>query len=388
MGDYKLLKFVERKGTNSMKWDWLDAMFGRDDLLAMWVADMDIESPECVKQALMRYVDFNVFGYYRAPKSYHEAFVRWEREMHGFDIDPKWICHIPGVVPGLYWAVKAFTQPGDAVAIMTPVYYPFATAIQDTGRALIEVPLSHSNGRYAMDLEAFEKALVKHDVKLFILCSPHNPVGRVWTEEELRGVLDICQRHNVLVVSDEIHHDLVLPGNKHVVAATLGDYDDILITFMSASKTFNLAACGQAFAIISNPELHETFERFISELRMNYGHSFSYVAYQAAYEGGLPWLQELLQLVGENYQLLVDGLAECLPQAVVTPLEGTYLAWVNLESHLEGRDTKEAMCDTCKLAVDFGSWFGGSESDNFIRINLATSPDNIREALKRLALLR
>lgn len=387
MTDYQLLKFAQRKDTDSMKWDGLDAMFGRSDLLPLWVADMDIESPECVKRALASYVDANVFGYYRPRKGYYDAFMDWEREWHGFDIDREWIRFVPGVVPGLYWSVQAFTEPGDAVATMTPVYYPFANSVKDTGRTLVEVPLVNRGGVYSMDLGAFERAVEEHDVKLFVLCSPHNPVGRVWTEGELRGALDVCKRHGVIVLSDEIHHDLVLSGHEHVVAATLGDYADVLVTFMSASKTFNLAACGQAFAIIESPRLRERFDRFACGLRMNAGHSFSYVAYEAAYRGGRPWLEELLHLISENQQLLVEGLADALPRAVVSPLEGTYLAWVDLGPYVEGRDTQEAVCGTCKLAVDFGSWFGGGELESFIRVNLATHPENVREATRRLSLL-
>lgn len=387
MGEYKLLKFVERKGTNSMKWDKLESTFGRSDVLPMWVADMDIECPECVKQALARYVDFNVFGYYRPSKGYYEAFMRWEREMHGFEVEPGWIRHIPGVVPGFYWAVQALTQPGDAVAIMTPVYYPFSRSVEETGRRLVDVPLVRRDGRYSMDLDAFERAIGREDVKLFIMCSPHNPVGRVWTEDELRGVMDVCKRHGVYVVSDEIHNDLVLAPRRHVVAATVGDYDDILVTLMSASKTFNLAACSQAFAIIADPALREKFDAFVTRLRMNYGNPFGYIAYQAAYEGGRPWLQELLQLIADNYRLLKDGLAQALPKAEVYPLEGTYLAWVDLGPYVEGRDVKEAVCGTCKLGVDFGSWFGGNDSESFIRLNLATSPENVHESVRRLGLL-
>ncbi|MBO4365445.1 MAG: pyridoxal phosphate-dependent aminotransferase [Eggerthellaceae bacterium] len=388
MGEYQHLKFVERTGTNSMKWDWLQQQFGRSDLLAAWVADMDIEAPACVRDALRDLVDFNVFGYYRAPESYYDAFMAWEREQHGYLIQREWIRHIPGVVPGLYWAVSMFTEPGEAVAVMTPVYYPFMNAIKDTGRCMVDIPLVLRDGMYTMDLDGFEKAVTECDVKLFILCSPHNPVGRVWTKEELRGVLDICKQHGVYVVSDEIHHDLIMPGNTHVVSAMVGDYDDVLITLLSASKTFNLAGCMQAFAVIADEALRNRFDAFLKEIRLGYGTPFGYVAYEAAYRGGLPWLQELLQLIWDNYCILTEGLGEALPKATVTPLQGTYLAWVNVGAYLDGCDVEATVIDTCDLALDFGPWFGGEAYGDYVRINLATSPKTVREIVRRLSLMR
>ena len=388
MAEYQHLEFVGRRGTNSMKWDYMESMFGRDDLLAAWVADMDIESPACVRDTLRAYVDVNVFGYYRASEGYHDAFIAWERDQHGYDVRREWVRHVPGVVPGLYWAVQAYTESGAAVATMPPVYYPFASAVRETGRNLIEVPLLNHEGRYSMDLEGFERAVVEHDVKLLILCSPHNPVGRVWTAGELRALLDICRERGVIVVSDEIHHDLIMPGHEHVVAANVGDYDGILVIMMSASKTFNLAACAQSFAVIADERLRRRFDAFAQGLGLTFGNPFGYLAYEAAYREGLPWLQDVLHLVWDNYQLLVGGLGEELPQAKVTPLEGTYLAWIDLASCLEGRDAESVVKDVCKLAVDFGSWFGGVGHESYVRVNLATSPDTMRKIVQRLSLLR
>ncbi len=388
MGEYGQLEFVERRGTDSFKWDGMDIMFGRSDLLAAWVADMDIRVPECVRESLREYVDFGVFGYYRPSDGFHEAFMAWERNRHGIEIDRDWIRHIPGVVPGLYWAVRMLTEPGESVAVMTPVYYPFSDAVLDTGRKLVQVPLTHDGELYRMDLDAFEAAVVEQDVKLFVLCSPHNPVGRVWSAEELRALMEVCRAHGVYVVSDEIHHDLIMPGFKHVSTALVGSYDDILITFLSASKTFNLAACSQAFAVIADEGLRARFDGFAKQERLQFGTPFGYVAYQAAYAGGEAWLDDLLRLVWDNHGLLAAGLREALPEAVVHPLQGTYLAWVDLGSHVEGRDAESLVRDTCKLAVDFGPWFGGDAHGSFIRINLATSPENVREMVRRLALLR
>lgn len=385
MERYNLLTYKDRKGSNSVKWDTLEEKFGRDDLLAAWVADMDIEAPECVKDALREYIDYNVYGYYAVPTSFTESFVQWMREHHGYEVNPLWIRYSPGVVPAIYWIIQMLTEIEDSVAIMSPVYYPFANAIRDTSRTLVDVPLQKdAEGYYRMNLEGFEEVIQRKSVKLFILCSPHNPAGRVWSEEELRDVLDICRKNGVYVIADEIHHDLIMPGKKHVTAATVGDYDSILITLTSASKTFNLAACQNAMAIIPNDALRAKFDAMTRKIKVRNGSSFGYIAYEAAFRGGGEWLEQLNQLIYDNYQILVKGLKQKLPEAVVSPLEGTYLAWVDLSTYLEELDTERTLRDVCNLAVDLGEWFGRNKYENFIRVNLATSPDNIRQIVARL----
>ena len=385
MEKYNLLTYKERKGSNSVKWDTLEEKFGKEDLLAAWVADMDIEAPECVKNALQNYVNYNVYGYYAVPASFTESFINWMREHHGYEVNPLWIRYTPGVVPAIYWIIQMLTEIEDSVAIMSPVYYPFANAIRDTSRTLVDVPLQKDElGRYQMDLEAFEETIQRKDVKVFILCSPHNPAGRVWSEEELRSVLDICRKNGVYVISDEIHHDLIMPGQKHVTAATVGDYDSILITLTSASKTFNLAACQNAMAIIPNDALRAKFDAMTRKIKVQNGSSFGYIAYEAAFREGGEWLAQLNQLIYDNYQILQKGLKQKLPEAVVSPLEGTYLAWVDLGAYLEDLDTERTLRDVCNLAVDLGEWFGRNKYENFIRVNLATSPDNVRQMVARL----
>ena len=202
------LIFRDRRGTNAMKWNYLDRIgFKGENLLGMWVADMDFASPECVRRALREAADFGVFGYDAAPKEYHEAFIAWEKERHGLEIDREWIRFSPGVVTGFYWLVKMLTEPGDSVLIQTPVYYPFMSAIEDQGRKLVRSELVNTNGIYTVDFEDFERKITEEAVRVFILCSPHNPIGRIWTRSELAKMLEICRRHSVKVISDEIHHD-------------------------------------------------------------------------------------------------------------------------------------------------------------------------------------
>ena len=235
-----LLKYVDRKNTDCYKWDGLETSFSRGDLLPMWVADMDFEVPECVKAGLRRYIDHGAFGYYFPPDSYYDAFMNWENKYHGYEVKREWLRFSPGVVPAFHWLVQIFAGEGEAVAVMPPVYYPFMRAVRNNGRRLVECPLKLNDGRFVMDCDAFEEAIVREGVKAFIFCSPHNPVGRVWTRDEIKRVLDICLRHNVHVISDEIHQDIVMSGHSHVPSATAGEpgeYDSILVTLTAATKT-------------------------------------------------------------------------------------------------------------------------------------------------------
>lgn len=255
-----LLDYRERRGTDCAKWDELGSKFGNPALLAMWVADMDFKEPECVTKALKKYVEEVPFGYYVPPKSYYDAFVRWESDYHGYRVDPSWICFAPGVVPAINWILQLSTKPGDAIIVLTPVYYPFLDAVNRNDRKLVQCDLVRSGMDYSIDFAAFEQAIVKNHVKLFVMSSPHNPVGRVWTPEELRKLMEICRTHGVLVISDEIHQDFLFDGHVHYPTASLGDYDQFLITMTAPSKTFNLATLQNAIVMIPNEELRKQYK--------------------------------------------------------------------------------------------------------------------------------
>lgn len=390
MKDYKYIRFKDRRGSSSEKWDNLVDAFGRDDLIAAWVADMDIESPDCVKDALAKYHEFNVYAYYCVNDSYHDAIIQWHRKRHCLDIEREWIRFTPGVVQGIYWIIKMLTLPKNSVLIMPPVYYPFKNAVVETNRTLVNVPLLNDKGFYTIDFDSFERAIIENNVKVFILCSPHNPVGRVWTKEELKELMDICLKHNVYVIADEIHNDIILGDNKHTCTSMVskpGEYDSILVTLMSASKTFNLAAMNHAYAIIPDDALREKFDAFVRELHVTEGTPFGYISYEAAYREGEPWAEEMLDLIERNYCILKDGLEERLPGAVVSPLQGTYLAWIDLSSYIDD-NVQDAIGNICKIAPDYGEWFGGDDYNKFIRINLATSTDMVKEIVRRLALIK
>lgn len=378
------LNCIERRGTNSVKWDILAEKYGDANLHAMWVADMDFQSPECVREALHKYVDMGAFGYYAVPDSYYQSFINWEETRHGLKVEKEWLRFSPGVVSGFNWLVQMMTQPGDAGIIMTPVYYPFSDAIKNNERTLITSDLINTNGVYTIDFEDFEQKIMDNNVKFFILCSPHNPVGRVWTEEELRRTFEICRKHNVFVISDEIHQDLIPGEKKQIPSYLIGDYADMMVAITAPSKTFNLAAGQNSIVIIPDEEIRKKWDVFVNRIRVNGGNGFGYVAAEAAYTGGAEWLEAINAQLKENYGYAKETLAKELPKAVVSPLEGTYLLWIDLRTYIKPEEVIEVIEKKCKLAIDHGDWFGGERFKGFIRMNLATSLDNVKIGVESL----
>lgn len=376
--------YKERRHTDSKKWDACREQFGEEELLPLWVADMDFEAPACVREALRKYVDFGVFGYYHPSEEYGEAFVRWEAARHGYQVEKEWLRFSPGVVPAVNWLVQILTKEEDHVLIMPPVYYPFKDSLINNHRQVTESPLIRRENSYAIDYEDFERKIEEEDVKLFILCSPHNPVGRVWKKEEIRRVMDICKKHGVYVISDEIHQDLVMKGHSHIPTATAGDYDEILVTLTAATKTFNLAACQNSIVILPDPGLRERYDAYTDRIRIKGGNSFGYVAVQSAYEGGAEWLAEALEIIESNYNCLKQMLEEALPKVWVAQMEGTYLMWIDLGAYLRPEEMEQVIQEKCGLAVDYGSWFGKGENETFIRVNLATKQENVRLTGERI----
>ena len=379
-----MLEYIERKDTDSVKWDGLESTFGADGLLPLWVADMDFRVDEKIRKAVSEYMDRGIYGYYAVPDSYYEAFIDWEQEEHGLKVERDWIRYSPGVVSGFNFALQVLTEPGDAVIVNTPVYYPFLHAVENNNRRLICSELINDGGRYYIDFEDFEERIVKNNVRAFILCSPHNPVSRVWSADELKKLLDICRRHDVAIISDEIHHDLTFFGSVHIPTLTLADENDRIIMFTAASKTFSTAALKNSFAVISNPGLREKWDSFMTGLRINGGNPLGYIAAETAYRFSKPWLAEVKAVIESNYEYIRDEFAAHLPEVCMTPLEATYLAWADFSAYFAPEELQPFMQDKCRLAFDYGSWFGGSRSGSFIRINLATSEKNIKEMVDRI----
>lgn len=382
-----LVVYKDRKNSGCEKWDNLKTEFGSEDLIAAWVADMDFEAPYCVKEALREYVEFGVYGYCAVDDEFYNSFISWEKKYHSYEIQREWIRFIPGVVPAIYWMVQKYADEGEAVIVMPPVYYPFLNSIKETGRKLVECPLVENDGIYSMNFELFEKIIIENAVKVFILCNPHNPVGRVWTKSELKTVLDICKKHEVFVISDEIHQDLVSEGITKITAATVGEYDGMMLTLTSASKSFNIAGFQSAFAIAPDENVRANLDDMIRRIHLNEGGTPGYIAVRAAYENGREWLEEVKGIISKNYKILKEMLNDNLPKAVISPLEGTYLMWINLSAYMKDEPIGETAVKVCKIAGDYGSWFGGEAYNGYLRINLATSEENIHEIGRRLSLL-
>jgi cystathionine beta-lyase len=373
---------VKRFGTASLKWDALDVRYGDSDLVAMWVADMEFKTSDKIIEAMSNRVNHGVFGYSYIPDEYFTAFSNWMEKHFNWPIKKDWVRFAPGVVNAIYWMVNCFTKPGDACAILTPVYYPFHNAVKDNGRKLVTVELTYNEGYFTIDFDAFEKAVVDNKVKLFIQCSPHNPAGRVWTEEELDKIMDICKRHDVIIISDEIHQDIILGDKKQIPAAIVnnGKYLDHLVVLSAASKTFNLAGLLHAHIVIPNDTLRAEYDAYAKTVNQMEVNIMGITATQAGYQYGEEWLENVLQVIRENYETVKSGLAKVAPKITVTGLEGTYLCMLDLRQYVEADKTRDFIQDKCRLAVDYGEWFGENYK-GFVRLNLATDPKYVQFAV-------
>ena len=383
----KFLKeyLVERKGTYSLKWDALDKRFGNADLISMWVADMEIKAPKEVIEALKERCEHGVFGYSYVSDEYYNSVINWLKEKHNYEIKKEWLRFTNGVVTAIYCFVNIFTKIDDAILILTPVYYPFHNAVKDNNRKLITCDLKNTDGYFTIDYDEVEKKIVENKVKLFIQCSPHNPAGRVWKEEELARILEICKKHNVLVISDEIHQDIIMKGYKHIPSAIVanGKYADNLITVSAASKTFNLAGLIHSNIIISNAELRKRYDEEIKKINQTEINILGMLATQVAYEKGSEWLENVKEIIEDNFNYLKTELNKHIPEITITNLEGTYLVFLDLRKIIPIDKVKEFIQDKCNLAIDFGEWFGASFK-GFIRINLATDPEIVKKAVENI----
>ncbi|MDG0874527.1 pyridoxal phosphate-dependent aminotransferase [Paenibacillus thiaminolyticus] len=376
---------VERRNTRCLKWDALEERFGDPNLVAMWVADMEFKAPKAVSEALVERAEHGVFGYSVTPDSYYEAYFNWQQKRHGIHLEKEWIRFSTGVVQELYNLVNIFTEEEDAVIIITPVYYPFHNAIRDTNRKLVRSELINEDGKYRIDFDDFEKQIVENNVKLFILCSPHNPVGRVWSEEELETVLEICKKHHVFVIADEIHQDIMLGKRKFISALNVKNrtYHDNLVVVTAPSKTFNLACLLNAHTIIPDEKIREKYDQAIKTINQTEKSLMGQIAAEAAYTHGEEWVESLLEVIRHNFNYLKNELEKHAPKAIVTDLEGTYLAWIDLRPYVNCEETKEFIQDKCGLAIDFGEWFS-DKCKGFVRLNMATDPKLVELGTQRV----
>ena len=378
-------KVIQRKGTNSLKYDFAEEYGKPADALPLWVADMDFQTAPPILKRLEQLVQHGIFGYTDHKEDYVQAVKNWYQHRFAWDIQGEWIVKMPGVVAALAMAVRAFTKEGDSVLIQRPVYHPFSSVVETNRRNLVNNPLKLVNGYYEIDFDDFEKKIVEHQVKLFILCSPHNPVGRVWKEWELKRMGDICLKYKVLVASDEIHSDFVWQGFRHRVFASLSPaYQEITITCTAPSKTFNLAGLQAANVMIADPQLREKFRQESWSSGYSELNAMGLAACQAAYEEGGEWLEELKEYIWGNYLFLKEYLEVKMPQITPGVLEGTYLAWLDFRNlGLEEEKLEEMIVNQARVWFNGGTVFG-PEGEGFQRVNIACPRPVLQEALKRL----
>ncbi|HCM88971.1 MULTISPECIES: MalY/PatB family protein [Vagococcus] len=376
--------YVERAGTNSVKWDGMNERFSTADLLPLWVADMDFKVPKEVQAKMIERIEHGVFGYSLVSDSYYNSFMKWQKKRHNIEIKKEWIRFTTGVVNSFNYLIQAFSQENESVIILAPVYYPFYDAIINNNRQLVVSHLENNKGIYGINFEQFEADIIENKVKLFLHCSPQNPVGRVWSKNELERLLEICLKHGVKVISDEIHQDFIQPGQEFISTLSVEEkYLDHLFVLSAPSKTFNIASLLHSHLLIPNQELRSEYDLFAEKAVNNTVSLMGTIATEAAYTYGSEWLDELIEVIEHNYKVMSQLFEKELPHVVVSPKEATYLAWVDLSYYLKEQDIVNIMEEKAKIAVDYGEWFDANHS-SFIRINLATKTENIVEATQKL----
>lgn len=378
-------ELIDRRGTHSAKWDLMEPLFGvpADDGIAMWVADMDFRPPQCVRDALARMAELGVYGYYGDDASCRDAIRWWMKTRHGWEVERDWIFTTHGLVNGTALCVQTWTEPGDGVVVFSPVYHAFGKVVRAAGRELVELPMANREGRYELDFAAWEGMLTGRE-RMLILCSPHNPGGRVWSRDELRAVAEFARAHDLLVVSDEIHHDLVYPGHRHTpMPLAAPEIADRLVMMTAATKTFNIAGAHVGNVIVADPKLRAEFAAMVLATGIS-PNSFGMIMAEAAYSPeGAEWVDALIAYLDGNRRLFDDGV-NAIPGLASMPLEATYLAWVDFAN--TGMRPEEFIArveKTARIAANHGATFGrGGES--FLRFNFATPRARVIEAVERL----
>lgn len=376
---------VERRNTDCLKYDFAERRGMPADVLPLWVADMDFKTSSYVQDALEERIRHGIFGYSEAKEPYFEAVQGWMKAHYGWEVSPRWLIKTPGIVFALGMAVKAFTEPGDCILLQQPVYYPFSEIIEDNGRKIVSNTLVYGeDNRYHIDFADFEQKIVDERIKLFFLCNPHNPVGRVWTKEELIRMGDICYRNHVIVVSDEIHADFVFRGTHQVFAGLKKEYEEITVTCTSPSKTFNLAGLQISNLFIANPRLKSAFRKQLHAAGYGLLNVMGLTACEAAYRKGEEWYRAMLGYVQANIDFTKQYVEEKLPGVTMVEHEGTYLVWLDFRgTGLQGDELEHRIIHGAKLWLDSGRIFGDG-GDGFQRLNVACPRIVLEEALSRV----
>lgn len=373
-----------RENTNCLKWDKREEVFGKTDVIPMWIADMDFTTPPFIIKALRERLDHEILGYSYRPDSYFEAFINWVSELHGWEISREWIEFSPGVVPALNLCTHAYTSPGDEIIIQPPVYPPFFGAVNDHGRKLVFNPLVDTEQGFRIDFEGLRK-IITPKTRMLILSNPHNPVGRVWTLEELTELAEICHDRRIVILSDEIHSDLVLPGARHIPLASVSQKAaSVTVTCMAPSKTFNLAGLSTSSMIISDPGLMEKFRKTLVGLHLHLGNIFGNVASEAAYTHGREWLEQLMNYIEGNVDLVINFCRERLP--VIRPVrpEATYMIWLDCRAmERNSQELNRFFVEEAGVGMNEGSRFGPG-GEGFMRMNLACPKATVVRALEQI----
>lgn len=379
--NYNFDEIIPRRGTNSYKWDSAPT----SDILPMWVADMDFRTAPPIISALRQRVEYGIFGYTKVPQEYYDAVILWFHRRHALDIRQEWIIYTTGVVPALSAIIQALTEPGDRILVQPPVYNCFYSSIRNSRCTIVENPLRYSDGRYTIDFDDLERHASAPSVKLMLLCNPHNPAGRVWSRTELQEIARICIKHQVLVIADEIHGELIQPGHSYTPFATLSEEArQHSITCISPSKAFNLAGIQIANIVAADETIRQKIDKAININEVCDINAFAVNATIAAYREGEDWLNELNAYLHGNYTLLTAYFQQHLPQYPILPLEGTYLAWIDCTASGQSGDTiAEQLLHQTGLMINPGSMYGTSEIP-FIRLNLACPRPLLQQALNKL----
>lgn len=384
MGKYDFDKVIDRHGSGAIKVDSLEERYGRPDLIAAWVADMDFATPPFIIDALKKRLEHPIFGYTAEPADYRPAIIDWKRNLHGWEIDPEWLSYIPGIVKGIGMVLNVFTKPGEDVIIMPPVYHPFRIVPEENGRNVVNIPMiEDENHRYHVDFEAFENLETNGGVLIF--ANPHNPSGRMWSKEELQKVAEISKKKNLLVISDEIHADMALWGNKHVPFATVSDdAAQNSITFCAPSKTFNIPGIVSSFSVIPNKDIRDRFYGWLEASEFNAAPMMSPIATIAAYRKGDEWRKEMLAYIEDNIRFVEDYCEKNIPGVRALRPEASFLVWLDCRGlGLSHDELVDLFVNKARVALNDGAMFG-KEGDGLMRLNVASPRSVMEEVMNRI----
>jgi len=373
-----------REATDCIKYDRREETFGVKDVIPMWVADMDFNTPDFIVQALQKRLGHEIFGYSYRPDEYFQSIISWIKARHNWHVEKEWISFSPGIVPALNFCTLAFTNPGDNIIVQPPVYFPFFSAAESHGRNLLYNRLNESDGNWSMDFNSLLDC-IDDKTKMIIISNPHNPVGKVWSPEDLEMLADICLKHNIIMISDEIHCDLVLPGFSHTPMASLSDkIAENTVTLIAPSKTFNLAGLSTSSVIISNPILRKSFNRVVDNLHVGSGNIFGTTASIAAYTYGHKWLDALLDYIDHNIEFVKDYCREMIPEINAVPPEATYMIWLDCRKFgMTGKELQNFFVKKAGIGMNEGSSFGPG-GEGFMRMNLGTTHKIVMKAMEQI----